>query len=254
MTKPEKKNKEAQWFGYKKVNPTEKSGLVQGVFDSVAKNYDLMNDVMSGGVHRVWKNTLIRLMRPRPDKKLLDVAGGTGDIAFKYLKKAGTCAEITVCDINQNMLDVGRDRAFDRGIVKGIDWVHGDAQKLPFEDETFDLYSISFGLRNVPKIDDALKEAHRVLKPGGYFYCLEFSEVQVPVLNKLYDLYSFTLLPKMGKYIAKDEESYKYLAESIRQFPKQAELEQRMYDAGFKDAHYINLSGGIAAIHIGLKI
>ncbi len=253
MTAPEKKNREAEWFGYTQVNADDKAGLVKEVFDNVADNYDLMNDVMSGGIHRLWKNRFVRMLRPRADKKLLDVAGGTGDISFKYRKRAGSNADITVCDINTEMLRVGKARAYDRGITKGIEWVHGDAQQLPFADNSFDLYTISFGLRNVPRIDDALAEAYRVLKPGGFFYCLEFSKVQAPILDKIYDLYSFKLLPKMGKYIAKDEESYQYLAESIRQFPEQEDLRNRMEAAGFKGAGFVNLSGGIAAIHSGMK-
>jgi demethylmenaquinone methyltransferase/2-methoxy-6-polyprenyl-1,4-benzoquinol methylase len=247
------KNKEQEWFGYRRVKPGEKKRLVEDVFSSVADNYDLMNDLMSGGIHRIWKNRFVGLMHPRAGKTLLDVAGGTGDIAFRYRQKAGRDARITVCDINPDMLRVGQDRAVDRGYVSGFDWVEGNAEDLPFDDRSFNLYSISFGLRNVPKIDDALHEAYRVLKPGGQFFCMEFSHVENAVLKKIYDTYSFKVIPAIGEVIAKDRDSYQYLAESIRQFPPQAELAARMVTAGFEDVRVINLSGGIAAIHIGTR-
>ena len=254
MSKPDtEQNPESEYFGYQKVKPEDKSGMVHDVFASVAENYDIMNDFMSAGIHRPWKNRFVQMMRPRPEKKLLDVAGGTGDIAFRYLKEAGSGAEVTVCDINENMLRVGQDRAIDKGILNGVEWVTGNAESLPFPDESFDLYSISFGLRNVPKIDDALKEAYRVLKPGGRFFCLEFSHVTMPGLDKLYDLYSFNVIPKIGEIVAKDHDSYQYLVESIRQMPTQDALEQRILDAGFNRAHYQNLMTGIAAIHTGWK-
>ena len=254
MTSANRKNKESQWFGYKKVDPNQKSDMVRGVFDSVASNYDLMNDLMSGGVHRIWKNILVSMLRPSSKKLLLDVAGGTGDISFKYRKKAGADAKITVCDINKEMLSVGKDRAIDRGYLDGFKWVHGDAQDLPFKDNSYDIYTISFGLRNVPKIDDALEEAYRVLKPGGQFFCLEFSQVENKMLAKLYEEFSFRVIPKIGKLVANDEDSYQYLVESIRQFPKQEELAKRMRKAGFEMVKYTNLSGGIAAIHQGVKL
>ncbi|MBU6474690.1 MAG: bifunctional demethylmenaquinone methyltransferase/2-methoxy-6-polyprenyl-1,4-benzoquinol methylase UbiE [Alphaproteobacteria bacterium] len=248
------KNKESQWFGYKAVKPEEKARLVEDVFSSVASRYDLMNDLMSGGIHRLWKNRFVSMLRPSPDKSLLDVAGGTGDIAFRYRAKAGPKAKITVCDINKDMLEVGKNRALDRGYVKGFTWVVGNAETLPFDDNSFDLYTISFGLRNVPKIDDALEEACRVLKPGGRFFCLEFSRVLNPALRKLYDEYSFRIIPKIGEAVANDHESYQYLVESIRQFPPQEELARRMRKAGFDVVKVINLSGGIAAIHSGVKL
>jgi demethylmenaquinone methyltransferase / 2-methoxy-6-polyprenyl-1,4-benzoquinol methylase len=248
------KNKESQWFGYKRVGANEKARLVEDVFDSVASRYDMMNDLMSGGVHRLWKHRFVSMLHPSPAKALLDVAGGTGDIAFRYRAKAGENATITVCDINKEMLNVGRARAIDRGYLRGIEWVVGNAEKLPFSNNKYDLYTISFGLRNVPKIDDALEEAFRVLKPGGQFFCLEFSEVANPMLRKIYDEYSFRVIPKIGALVAQDRDSYQYLVESIRQFPKQQELAGRMKKAGFELVKYTNLSGGIAAIHSGVKL
>lgn len=253
MTAYKHKNKEADWFGFKKTDADQKKKLVLDVFASVADNYDVMNDLMSGGIHRLWKNRLITLMQPRPTRRLLDVAGGTGDIAFRYRAKAGDDADITVCDINPEMLRVGQDRAADRGYLRGITWVEGNAENLPFEDNSFHLYSISFGLRNVPRIDNALEDAYRVLKPGGRFFCLEFSRVNNDALRKIYDAYSFNVIPRIGELVAKDRDSYQYLVESIRQFPPQEELRQRMQDAGFEDTKVINLTGGIAAIHIGHK-
>ena len=253
MKKSYAKNKEAGWFGFTQTDAAQKKKLVGDVFASVADSYDVMNDLMSGGVHRLWKNRLIRLMQPRANRRLLDVAGGTGDIAFRYRDKVGDDADITVCDINPEMLRVGQDRAADRGYLSGINWVEGNAESLPFDDNNFHLYSISFGLRNVPKIDDALEDAYRVLKPGGRFFCLEFSRVNNDVLRKIYDAYSFSVIPKIGEVVAKDRASYQYLVESIRQFPPQEELRQRLEQAGFEDTKVINLTGGIAAIHIGNK-
>jgi demethylmenaquinone methyltransferase/2-methoxy-6-polyprenyl-1,4-benzoquinol methylase len=253
MTHGKKENREEEWFGYRKVDPKEKTRLVGNVFDSVAARYDLMNDVMSGGVHRIWKNRFVRLMHPRASKSLLDVAGGTGDIAFRYRKSAGEKAQITVCDINKEMLKVGKGRALDLGYTQSFKWIVGNAEVLPFESRSFHLYSIAFGLRNVGRIDDALHEAARVLKPGGQFFCLEFSHLKNIFLQKLYDEYSFRIIPKMGEIITQDKDSYEYLVESIRQFPKQDELASRMNSAGFDQVQVINLSGGIAAIHIGLK-
>jgi demethylmenaquinone methyltransferase/2-methoxy-6-polyprenyl-1,4-benzoquinol methylase len=247
------KNPERTQFGTKDVTPEEKTTLVRGVFDSVADNYDVMNDLMSGGLHRIWKDRLIRMIRPKPRMACLDVAGGTGDIAFRLRKKGGPSCYITVFDLNQNMLSVGRDRAIDKGWINDFEWITGNAEKLPFPDNHFDLYTIAFGLRNVTHIDTALAEAARVLKPGGRFFCLEFSHVKQPALAKAYDLYSFTALPKMGQIIAKDADSYQYLAESIRKFPKQEHLVQRMIDAGLKNCSFSNLSAGIVAIHSGTK-
>jgi demethylmenaquinone methyltransferase / 2-methoxy-6-polyprenyl-1,4-benzoquinol methylase len=254
MAAKNQKNKESQWFGFEQVDPSEKTERVIGVFDSVAERYDIMNDLMSGGIHRLWKKKFVSMMRPAAHKTLLDVAGGTGDIAFRYRKKAGPESHITVFDLNAEMLAVGQNRAIDRGYLNGFDWVEGNAEKLPFQDRQFDLYSISFGLRNVTHIDDALTEAFRVLKPGGQFFCLEFSNVDNPALRKIYDAYSFSIIPKVGEIVAKDRDSYQYLAESIRQFPSRQALARRMKDAGFEHIKAIPLTGGIAAIHVGVQI
>lgn len=239
-------------FGFKQVPTEEKVGLVREVFDSVAENYDLMNDLMSLGVHRLWKDTFINAMGPRPNMHLLDVAGGTGDITFRFLERGGGRA--TICDINQSMLTVGKERAAKRAGADKISWVCGNAEALPAEDCSVDVYSIAFGLRNVTNIDNALKEARRVLKPGGRFMCLEFSRLALPFLDPVYDYYSFNILPEIGARVANDRESYVYLAESIRQFPPQDELVERIHQAGFSNAGYRNLSGGIAAIHSAWRI
>lgn len=252
MTQPNKH--EGNYFGYEEIDPTTKQGKVHEVFASVAGSYDLMNDLMSGGVHRLWKNKLIRHIRPRKNQTFLDVAGGTGDIAFRLFEATDGQAPITVCDINGEMLKTGERRGIDRGILNGIEWIEGNAETLPFADNAFDCYTISFGLRNVTNIDNAIAEAYRVLKPGGKFYCLEFSKMRVPGIRKLYDKYSFKLIPKIGEVVAKDRESYQYLVESIRQFPSQRQLARRINDAGFTKVDYTNLSGGIAAIHEGTKI
>ena len=234
-------------FGFKTVREEDKVDMVRGVFDNVASKYDIMNDAMSLGVHRLWKTRLIEKLRPHSGQKLLDVGGGTGDIAFKYLDGGGD--DVTVFDINHEMLEVGRDRAIDRGLLNGIQWMQGNAEELPFEDATFDAYTIAFCIRNVTHIDRALAEARRVLKPGGHFLCLEFSKVVVPGLSQIYDTYSFSLLPKMGELIANDRDSYQYLAESIRRFPDQTTFQGMIQDAGLDVVSYENLTGGIACIH-----
>lgn len=239
-------------FGFRDVREEEKASLVRAVFDGVAPSYDLMNDLMSGGIHRLWKSALIETLRPRPDMRLLDLGGGTGDIAFRFRQKGG--GPVTVCDINKEMLSVGRDRALDRAILDGIDWVCGDAEKLPFPDRSADAVTIAFCLRNVTHIDEALREARRVLRPGGRFLCLEFSHVVVPGLAELYEHYSFKVLPWMGQIVAKNRDAYQYLVESIRKFPRQAELVERMGAAGFERSSYRNLSGGIAALHSGWRL
>lgn len=246
-------NPESQWFGEQNVTSEEKTRLVRGVFDNVADKYDLMNDVMSGGVHRIWKDHFVRKIRPKAGLQYLDVAGGTGDIAFRIRKKAGENSRITICDLNEDMLNVGRNRALDRGYTDGLTWITGNAESLPVPDNTIDIYTIAFGLRNVTYIDTALQEAARVLKPGGRFYCLEFSHVHVPFLRQAYDAYSYAMIPRLGGLIAQDRESYQYLVESIRKFPKQKQLIKRMQDAGLTRCGYENLSFGIAAIHTGLK-
>ncbi|MCL4679442.1 MAG: bifunctional demethylmenaquinone methyltransferase/2-methoxy-6-polyprenyl-1,4-benzoquinol methylase UbiE [Alphaproteobacteria bacterium] len=252
------KNPESIWFGETKVTPDEKTEKVVGVFDSVARRYDLMNDLMSGGIHRVWKDRLVRMIRPRAKvgerpMHYLDVAGGTGDIAFRIREKAGPGARITLCDLNDNMLSVGRDRALDRGWLDDFQWVTGNAESLPVPDSSVDVYTIAFGLRNVTHIDTALAEAYRVLRPGGRFYCLEFSRVEPEGLARLYSLYSDTVIPRLGQVIANDTESYRYLVESIRKFPSQRQLQLRLQKAGFKRAEYSNFSAGIVAVHRGLK-
>ena len=256
---PEGNGPSTTHFGYREVDETEKPSLVQGVFQSVAGRYDLMNDLMSGGIHRLWKNAMVDWLNPRPGLTLLDTAGGTGDIAFRVLdrlEKQGDAGKgrVIVCDLTADMLAVGRDRAVDRGLLKGVSWVCGDAEKLPLPDRSVTAYTIAFGLRNVTHIDRALAEARRVLKPGGRFLCLEFSRVVVPVFADLYDQYSFKVLPAMGSAVAGDRESYLYLAESIRRFPPQEELVERMQAAGLSQARYRNLSGGIAALHSGWRI
>ncbi|HTK83821.1 MAG TPA: bifunctional demethylmenaquinone methyltransferase/2-methoxy-6-polyprenyl-1,4-benzoquinol methylase UbiE [Patescibacteria group bacterium] len=243
-------NPEREWFGTRKVSAREKTDLVRGVFDSVADKYDLMNDLMSGGRHRLWKDRFVRQIRPRPGMKCLDVAGGTGDIAFR-LKRKG--AQVTVSDINEEMLRVGRDRAIDRGWL-ALEWVPANAEDLPFDDESFDLYTIAFGLRNVTHIDKALAEAARVLKPGGKFFCLEFSRVEEPFIAKIYDAWSFNVIPRIGAAVAKDRESYQYLVESIRKFPPQKQLVRRMAAAGLSQCRYTNLDFGVVAIHQGVKV
>jgi demethylmenaquinone methyltransferase/2-methoxy-6-polyprenyl-1,4-benzoquinol methylase len=249
-------NPESKWFGERSVSPDEKTGLVRGVFDNVAIKYDLMNDLMSGGVHRLWKDRFVRQIRPRPGLHYLDVAGGTGDIAFRIKKKIApenTNARITICDLNENMLNVGRDRAIDRGWLDAFDWVTGNAESLPLPDSSVDVYTIAFGLRNVTHIDTALAEAFRVLRPGGRFFCLEFSHVQDRMLSKAYDIFSENVIPRLGEAVANDRESYQYLVESIRKFPNQPALKRRIADSGFKNAGFSNLSAGIAAIHYGNK-
>jgi demethylmenaquinone methyltransferase / 2-methoxy-6-polyprenyl-1,4-benzoquinol methylase len=239
-------------FGFSTVNAIDKAKMVKGVFDNVASQYDLMNDLMSLGIHRLWKSAFIDYLDPHPQMKLIDVGGGTGDIAFKFLNSGG--GHVTVCDINQEMLNVGQDRAINKGLLAGIDWINGDAEKLPMLGNTFDAYTTAFCIRNVTNIESALSEAHRVLKPGGHFLCLEFSQVVLPFLKKVYDSYSLNVLPWLGKMVADDEDSYRYLVESIRRFPDQGKLTNMIKDAGLKQANYQNLSGGIATIHSAWRI
>jgi demethylmenaquinone methyltransferase/2-methoxy-6-polyprenyl-1,4-benzoquinol methylase len=241
-------------FGYREVPAAEKAGLVRRVFESVAPRYDLMNDLMSGGVHRLWKDAAVDVLNPRGGERFLDVAGGTGDIAFRIVRKQGDRPDVTVCDINPAMLQVGRDRAADRGFLKGLVWSTGDAEKLPFPDASFDGYTIAFGLRNVTDIDAALREAHRVLKPGGRYLCLEFSKVTSKPLGRLYDAYSTRALPLLGRVIARDSESYQYLHESIRRFPPQAELADRMKTAGFSNVSWRDMTLGVVAMHTGWRV
>lgn len=248
-------------FGFQSVGETEKRDKVLGVFHAVADSYDLMNDAMSAGIHRVWKDYFINQMDPGPSTRLLDVAGGTGDIAFRFLDKVGGAAvgregsaEVVVCDINQSMLQVGEARAARLGHTAGISWVEGDAQALPFPDNSFDVYTVAFGIRNVVRVEEALAEAYRVLRPGGRFMCLEFSKVTVPVVEDLYHFYSFQIIPPMGKVLAGDWDSYQYLVESIRRFPAQEEFSRMVRGAGFAFVEHENLSLGVAAVHSGYKL
>jgi demethylmenaquinone methyltransferase/2-methoxy-6-polyprenyl-1,4-benzoquinol methylase len=240
-------------FGFENVSASEKTARVRDVFSRVAGKYDLMNDFMSGGVHRLWKRSFVRRIRPQAHHKILDVGGGTGDISF-LMYDASKGADITVSDINPDMLKVGQARASDRGLTGKLKWTEANAEKLPFADNTFDIYTIAFALRNVTHTDEALREAFRVLRPGGRFFCLEFSKPAYEPLEKLYDAFSFHVIPQIGKLVANDRESYQYLVESIRQFPHQQELKIRMSEAGFKKCDFTNLSGGIAAIHTGVKL
>ena len=245
-------NKETH-FGFETINEKEKAGRVQRVFNSVSSKYDVMNDVMSLGVHRIWKDMMMDWLAPRADQKLLDVAGGTGDIAFKFLERSGS-GSATVLDLTSSMLAEGRSRAEAQQMAQQINWVVGDAMKLPFEDNVFDVYTISFGIRNVTRPQEALKEAYRVLRPGGRIMVLEFSQIPVPLGQWLYDLYSFNLIPKMGEIIANDRPSYQYLVESIRKFPDQETFLGMIDSAGFANTNYRNLTLGIACLHSGWKI
>ena len=240
-------------FGFETVPEAEKAKKVQGVFTSVASKYDVMNDVMSLGVHRIWKEAMMDWLAPRPSQKLLDVAGGTGDISFKFLKRARS-GHATVLDITENMLIEGRKRAEANQVLDSLNWVVGDAMALPFADNSFDVYTISFGIRNVTRPQEALNEAFRVLRPGGRLMVLEFSQIPVPLAQKAYDFYSFNVIPRMGKLIANDRDSYQYLIESIRKFPNQETFLSMVRQAGFENANYRNLSLGISALHSGWKI
>ncbi|KAM4808505.1 2-methoxy-6-polyprenyl-1,4-benzoquinol methylase, mitochondrial [Rhinophrynus dorsalis] len=275
-------------FGFQTVPEEEKGEKVYRVFESVAQKYDVMNDSMSLGVHRLWKDWLLRLMNPTPGTQLLDVAGGTGDIAFRFInyirtqreklirqelksqqdlswpeiakiyrqEKSGSLmgSHAVICDINKEMLKVGKQKLLKLGYSEGLSWVAGDAEELPFADEKFDIYTIAFGIRNVTHIEQALQEAYRVLKPGGRFLCLEFSHVNNPLLSSLYDLYSFQVIPVLGEVIAGDWKSYQYLVESIRRFPPQEEFKAMIEDAGFFRVNYHNLTSGVVAVHSGFKL
>jgi len=240
-------------FGFETVTESEKAGRVQGVFGSVASRYDIMNDVMSGGIHRVWKDAMMDWLAPRSGQKLLDVAGGTGDIAYRFLKRAGQ-GHATVLDLTEEMLVEGRKRAEASQMVDQLDWSVGDAMALPFPDNSFDVYTISFGIRNVTRPQDALNEAFRVLRPGGRLMVLEFSQIPNPAMQWAYDRYSFNLIPLMGQLIANDRDSYQYLVESIRKFPDQDVFLNMVRSAGFENAKYRNLTAGVACLHSGWKI
>jgi demethylmenaquinone methyltransferase / 2-methoxy-6-polyprenyl-1,4-benzoquinol methylase len=243
-------------FGFRRVPEDAKAPLVRALFDSVAPRYDLMNDLMSFGIHRRWKAEMIAWLKPRPGQHMLDVAGGTGDVALLALPKLAATAggTVVVCDANAQMLEIGRARAIDEGILGGIEWLCGDAEALPFADRSFDLYTIAFGLRNVTRPERALAEARRVLKPGGRFLCLEFTPAVTPLLQPLYDLYSFQLLPLLGQIVTGNRDAYTYLVESVRRFPSQGELSELIAAAGLDQAKYRNLTGGVAALHSAWRL
>ncbi|WVZ24967.1 hypothetical protein V8G54_003511 [Vigna mungo] len=259
-------------FGFKHVNEEDKARMVGDVFTSVASSYDLMNDLMSAGLHRLWKDRLVSKLNPFPGMKHLDVAGGTGDVAFRILESINKVklrglqgvfqdtleaeTRIYVCDINPQMLNVGRQRALEKGFGEdgSLVWVEGNAESLSFQNDSMDGYTIAFGIRNVTHIEKVLSEAHRVLKPGGRFLCLELSHVGIPIFKDLYDYYSFSVIPYMGELVAGDRESYQYLVESIRRFPSQENFASMIANAGFQKVEYENLVGGVVAVHSGLKI
>ncbi|MCQ3830053.1 bifunctional demethylmenaquinone methyltransferase/2-methoxy-6-polyprenyl-1,4-benzoquinol methylase UbiE [Microbulbifer elongatus] len=240
-------------FGYQQVPVEEKAGRVADVFHSVAARYDVMNDLMSGGIHRLWKRFTIELSAARPGQTILDIAGGTGDLTARFSRIVGPTGKVVLADINASMLKVGRDRLLDRGVAGNVETVQADAQYLPFPDNTFDCITIAFGLRNVTDKDLALRSMLRVLKPGGRLLVLEFSKPESKLLEKVYDQYSFRLLPFMGKLVADDADSYRYLAESIRMHPDQETLKGIMGEAGFVDCEFHNMTGGIVALHKGIK-
>ena len=248
MTKKDKTH-----FGYRQVDREEKAGLVAGVFHSVANRYDLMNDLMSGGIHRIWKRFTIEVSAVRPGNRVLDVAGGTGDLSARFSELVGSEGQVVLADINDSMLQVGRDRLIDRGYHSNIDYVQANAESLPFPDRHFDIVSIAFGLRNITDKDAALASMLRVLKPGGRLLVLEFSKPGSELLSRAYDTYSFKVLPLLGKLVAGDSKSYRYLAESIRMHPDQQTLKSMMESAGFTRCEFFNMTGGVVALHRGVK-
>lgn len=247
-------NENTTHFGFKQVAREEKVQMVRGVFDSVAGKYDIMNDLMSFGIHRIWKRIAVQLSNVRSDESVLDLAGGTGDLTMLFEKRVGKKGQVVLADINAEMLRNGRDRLIDHGIIGNIRFAQVNAECLPFEDNSFDCVCIGFGLRNVTDKDAALRSMYRVLKPGGRVIVLEFSHPTDKLTEKVYDFYSFNLMPKIGKFVAKDEDSYRYLAESIRMHPKQDDLKKMMENAGLERCEYFNLSQGIVAVHRGYKI
>ncbi|MFZ0845172.1 MAG: bifunctional demethylmenaquinone methyltransferase/2-methoxy-6-polyprenyl-1,4-benzoquinol methylase UbiE [Pseudolabrys sp.] len=244
-------------FGEQTVPLAEKQGLVDGVFHSVARRYDLMNDLMSAGLHRAWKDALVTAVNPPKSQRpfaLLDLAGGTGDVAFRVAEAGGENTRVIVCDINEEMLSVGRERAAERGLDQAVSFEQGNAEELPYPDRSFDCVTIAFGIRNVPRIECALAEAYRVLKIGGRFLCLEFSSVDVPGLDKLYELYSFQVIPRVGEAVTGDRGAYQYLVESIRKFPKPKAFTQMIEAAGFRRVSFKAMTGGVVALHSGWKL
>ena len=250
------KTSESTHFGYETVRLADKQGLVDEVFHSVARRYDLMNDLMSGGLHRAWKDALVSAVHPPKNDRdfaLLDLAGGTGDVAFRVVEAGGSGVRVTVCDINADMLAVGRERAAERGLGDVVSFEQGNAEELPYPDRSFDCVTIAFGIRNVPRIERALAEAYRVLNIGGHFLCLEFSTVDVPGLDALYDLYSFRMIPRIGATVTGDREAYQYLVESIRKFPKPKLFAQMIERAGFRRVSFTPMTGGVVALHSGWR-
>ena len=244
-------------FGFRTVGLGDKQAMVDEVFDKVAPRYDLMNDLMSGGLHRVWKNILVTALNPPRNERpfaVLDVAGGTGDVAFRIAEAGGAGTQVTVCDINPEMLGIGRERAAQRGLDGVVTFMEGNAESLPFPDRSFDACTIAFGIRNVPSIDVALAEFHRVLRPGGRFLCLEFSTVDMPGLDALYDFYSFNIIPALGRMVAGNADAYRYLVESIRRFPRPKVFADMIAAAGFRRVSYRVLTGGVVALHSGWRL
>lgn len=244
-------------FGYATIPLNEKQERVDDVFHSVARRYDLMNDLMSGGLHRPWKDALVTAVNPPKAARpfaLLDLAGGTGDVAFRVASAGGSGVRVIVCDINAEMLDVGRERAIERGLDDVVSFEQGNAEELPYADRSFDCVTIAFGIRNVPRIERALSEIHRVLKIGGRFLCLEFSSVDMPGLDRLYDLYSFQVIPRVGQAVTGDREAYQYLVESIRKFPKPKVFASMIENAGFRRVSFTPMTGGVVALHSGWKL
>ncbi|HRK18031.1 MAG TPA: bifunctional demethylmenaquinone methyltransferase/2-methoxy-6-polyprenyl-1,4-benzoquinol methylase UbiE [Hyphomicrobiaceae bacterium] len=241
-------------FGFRDVPAADKARLVRGVFDSVASKYDLMNDLMSGFIHRLWKDAMVQWLNPQPGMAFADIGGGTGDIAMRIVEAGGDEVRVDLCDISPEMVAVGQRRVEAAGLQDRITLTVGNAEALPFADRSFDAYTIAFGIRNVTRIEQALREAFRVLKPGGRFMCLEFSEVTVPGLDKLYDFHSFNVIPELGQLAAGDRDSYQYLVESIRRFPNQETFAGMVRAAGFERVTYRNLTGGVAAMHSGWRI
>jgi demethylmenaquinone methyltransferase/2-methoxy-6-polyprenyl-1,4-benzoquinol methylase len=243
-------------YGYREVPEGEKQPLVDAVFHKVARRYDMMNDAMSGGLHRLWKDAMVSRLNPprRAGWTCLDVAGGTGDIAMRIVDRSRGHARVTVLDINGSMLEVGRERAVKRGMLGNLEFVEANAEALPFADGSFDAYTIAFGIRNVPRMDEALREAYRVLRHGGQFLCLEFSRVDLPLLDTIYDQWSMHAIPRLGEVLAGEGEPYRYLVESIRKFPDQERFAAFIREAGFANVAYRNFTGGIAALHWGVKL
>lgn len=248
------REKNTTHFGFKTVEESEKAGLVHDVFTNIASKYDLMNDVMSLGVHRLWKDALMDWLNPQPGQSLIDVAGGTGDIAFRFIERARRSATATVLDMTESMLTEGKKRSEAENLSEQLEWVCGDAMALPFSNNSFDVYTISFGIRNVTDIGMAISEGYRVLKTGGRLVVLEFGKIPNTLLQSVYDKYSFNVIPKMGKIIADDAQSYQYLVESIRKFPEQEDFSKILEASGFQNVKYRNLSMGIAALHSGWKV